>query len=168
MFVVIGSPAAQYCSSDTPPFMIDTPAEAPILVAPAAIISSMSVWVWMPPAAFTPISGPTVFRINATSDTVAPNGAEASRSLDEVGLGLLRQPRGDHLFLVGEEGGLEDDLGEGAFLASRFGDPRDIRSHEVVLAALESADVDDHVELGRAVAEGLSRFHRLDFRRVRS
>ena len=49
-----------------------TPAEAPIRVAPAAIMSCTSSAVRMPPDALTPISGPTVARMSATSATVAP------------------------------------------------------------------------------------------------
>ena len=41
-------------------------------VAPAAIMSCTSSAVRIPPAALTPIFGPTVSRIRATSKTVAP------------------------------------------------------------------------------------------------
>ena len=44
-----------------------TPEEAPIRVAPASINATASSYERAPPEAFTPISGPTVFLINATS-----------------------------------------------------------------------------------------------------
>ena len=47
---------------------------APMRVAPAATIFWASSKVRMPPAAFTPMVGPTTRRINATSSTVAPPG----------------------------------------------------------------------------------------------
>src|SRR5260370_39434744 len=47
---------------------------APIRVAPAATMARKSSRVRMPPAAFTPISGPTTCRISATSWAVAPAG----------------------------------------------------------------------------------------------
>src|SRR5207244_3300150 len=47
---------------------------APIRVAPAATIFFTSSRVRMPPEAFTPIAGPTVSRIKATSCSVAPDG----------------------------------------------------------------------------------------------
>ena len=52
-----------------------TPADAPIRVAPAAIMSWTSSAVRIPPAALTPIRGPTASRIRATSNTVAPPDA---------------------------------------------------------------------------------------------
>ena len=48
------------------------PCEAPILFAPASTISLRASGVRIPPAALTPIVGPTVLRIKATSLTVAP------------------------------------------------------------------------------------------------
>ena len=48
------------------------PLLAPMRVAPAAIIAYASARLWMPPAAFTPMSGPTVSRIRRTSSTFAP------------------------------------------------------------------------------------------------
>ena len=47
-------------------------AETPRRLAPASIMASASARVRMPPAAFTPKSGPTVSRIRRTSSTVAP------------------------------------------------------------------------------------------------
>jgi hypothetical protein len=44
----------------------------PILVAPASTIAFKPLRSRTPPEAFTPMSGPTVFLINATSSTVAP------------------------------------------------------------------------------------------------
>ena len=41
-------------------------------VAPAASMAEASAKVRMPPAAFTPISGPAALRIRRTSSTVAP------------------------------------------------------------------------------------------------
>ena len=49
-----------------------TEAEVPSLVAPAAIIAWASSRLRMPPAAFTPISGPTTWRMRRTSSIVAP------------------------------------------------------------------------------------------------
>lgn len=45
-------------------FTIATPELAPIRLAPASIIALASAAVLTPPEAFTPISGPTVSRIN--------------------------------------------------------------------------------------------------------
>ena len=49
-----------------------TLALAPIRVAPAATIERSCVSVRIPPEALTPISGPTVDRIRAMSEVVAP------------------------------------------------------------------------------------------------
>ena len=64
------------------------PADAPIRVAPAAIISSASCLFRTPPDALMPIFGPTVSRMSSTSCTVAPppeNPVEVFiRALDNV------------------------------------------------------------------------------------
>ena len=51
---------------------IFTPLLVPRRVAPAAIIASASARLRTPPDALTPIAGPTVSRISATSAAVAP------------------------------------------------------------------------------------------------
>ena len=48
------------------------PFEVPIRFAPASTIANKFSWVLTPPLALTPISGPTVFLIKATSCAVAP------------------------------------------------------------------------------------------------
>jgi hypothetical protein len=53
---------------------IFTPTLAPIRSAPASIIACADFRSRTPPAAFTPISGPTTRRISATSAAVAPPG----------------------------------------------------------------------------------------------
>src|SRR5665811_1669590 len=53
--------------------MMRTLTLAPIREAPASIIARASAWFLIPPAALTPIIGPTVRRIKATSAAVAPD-----------------------------------------------------------------------------------------------
>ena len=52
--------------------MIASVALVPRRLAPASTIACASSALWIPPEAFTPISGPTVFLIRATSAAFAP------------------------------------------------------------------------------------------------
>ena len=51
---------------------METPAEVPMRVAPAAIMASAVSRSRIPPDALTPMSGPTVCLINRTCSHVAP------------------------------------------------------------------------------------------------
>ena len=87
---------------------------------------------------------------------VLPGGsaaAEAGGGLDIVRAGLRHHPAHLHLFGVGEQAGLDDDLQEPSLAGVLHG--TDLVQHPIVQAVLHPADVDDHVDLGRAVVHGV-------------
>ncbi len=81
-------------------------------------------------------------------------GGETGRRLHEVGSGRLRQAAGPDLLVVGQVGVLEDHLDDCARRVGDVDDRRDVGLDVRIAAGLERADLDDHVELGGAVAEG--------------
>src|SRR5512140_3179524 len=89
----------------------------------------------------------------------------AGRRLDEVRLRLLREAAGDDLLGVGEEARLDDHLVRGAGLVTGVGDGGDVGTDRVEHPALERPDVDDHVDLAGAVADGAPRLEGLDLAR---
>ena len=87
---------------------------------------------------------------------VLPGGsaaAEAGGGLDIVRAGLGHHPAHLDLFGVGEQAGLDDDLQEFSLAVGLYG--ADLVQHPVIQAVLYPADVDDHVDLGRAVVHGV-------------
>ena len=87
---------------------------------------------------------------------VLPGGsaaAEAGGGLDIVRAGLGHHPAHLHLFGVGEQAGLDDDLQEPSLAGVLHG--MDLLQHPVIQAVLHPADVDDHVDFGRAVVHGV-------------
>src|SRR5450759_583070 len=85
--------------------------------------------------------------------------------LDEVGLRLLRQAAGDDLLGVREEARLDDHLVRGPGLVAGIRDAGDVRANRVEHPALERSDVDDHVDLAGAVADGAPCLEGLDLAR---
>ena len=128
-------------------------------------MSCTSSAVRMPPDALTPIFGPDGLAHQRDVEDGRTALGEAGRGLDEVGLGLLGEAAGDHLLLVGEEAGLDDDLAEGAGFVARLGDAGDVLANLGLHPALERADVDHHVDLASAVPDRPAGLEDLDLRR---
>jgi hypothetical protein len=83
-------------------------------------------------------------------------GGETGAGLEEVGSGGESDLGGAEFFFEGEEAGFEDDLDDGALGVGQFDDAADVLTDSFVvggLAGLEEADVEDHVEVVRAVLE---------------
>ena len=132
--------------------MIVFVAVAPTRVTPRAMTSSSASSVRTPPAALTW----TWARRSAHQRQVLVGraaGREPGRGLDEVGAGRLGQLAGADLLVVGQVGVLEDDLDDRAGAVGDLDDRRDVRPDVGVAAGLQRADLDDHVELGRAVGQ---------------
>ena len=64
-----------------------------------------------------------------------------------------------HLFFLREQTGFDDDLQDA--LAADFLQRADLAQHIVVHAGLQGADVDDHIQLIRAVLDGVLRLKHL-------
>ena len=87
---------------------------------------------------------------------ILPGGSAAAEA--GGGLDILRAGLGHHaahldLFGIGEHAGLDDDLQQLALAVGLYG--ADLVQHLIVQAVLYPADVDDHVDLGRAVVHGV-------------
>ena len=112
-----------------------------------------------PPAALTPMSGPTTRRISATSATVAPSRSEAGGRLHVVGAGGLGQRACRHFLLVGEQRRLDNHLAEHA---GNRGTPTTTaamsRSTSPRSPDFERADVDHHVDFGGAIEDRRAAF----------
>ena len=76
---------------------------------------------------------------------------EAGRGLYERGAGALAQLAGLHLLLIREQAGLDDYLHDRR-LRSLY-DRADVLLNIKVVALLQGADIDDHIDLGRAVLD---------------
>ncbi len=81
-------------------------------------------------------------------------GGKSGRGLHEVGAGGLGQLAGPDLLVVGEIGVLEDDLDDRPSSMSHVDHGRDIGLDIAVATGLQRADLEHHVELGRAIGEG--------------
>ena len=140
---------AGFCPADS--CTILTPALAPTRVAPAATI------------AFNPsrsLHAACGLDAHAGADD-APHqrhvggrgttGSEAGRRLHEIGAGRLGQGARGDLLVVSQQCRLDDHLAEDAALAACFDHGDDIALHRPQVPGLERADVDHHVDLGRAV-----------------
>ena len=79
-------------------------------------------------------------------------GGEAGRCLDEVGTGLGHDVAHLDLLVVGQQAGLDDDLQH--LVAHSSLDGGNVIADVVVLLVLQPADVNDHIDLGRAVLDG--------------
>ena len=138
--------------------MILTPALAPMRVAPALTIASASSRVRTPPAALTPMCGP---HGAAHKRHIGHGGAargKAGRSFHVIGAAFLgQQARGDLLFF-GQQCRLDNDFDQdGCPLGARVADAHhrpNIARHHLIIARLERANVDDHINLGRALVDG--------------
>ena len=86
--------------------------------------------------------------------------AEAGGGLDIVRRGVGHDLAELDLLLVGEHTGLDDDLEDVAVAGDLHG--IDLLQDFIVLAFLDPAEVDDHVDLGRAVGYGGLGLHALD------
>ena len=85
--------------------------------------------------------------------------AEAGRGLDIVRAGLADHAAQLDLLCVGQQARLDDDFQQLA--AAMTLDIPDLAEHLVIQAILHPADVDDHVDLGRAVGHGVGRLEAL-------
>ena len=131
----------------------------PTRVTPRAITSSSASSVRTPPAALTPMCGEVLARMRMRSSWVAPLGANPVEVLTKSAAGGLAQVAGPDLLVVGQVGVLEDDLDERPGGVGDVDDRRDVGQDLGVATRLEGPDLDDHVELPRAVAD---RPHRLE------
>ena len=141
--------------------MIAFVAVAPMRVVPSAMTSSSASSVRTPPAALTSMVGEVFARISRRSSWVAPPGAKPVEVLTKSAPAVSRQVTGADLLVVGQVGVLEDDLDDGAALVGDVDDGLDVGLDVRVAARLEGSDLDDHVELRRAVGERLPRFEHL-------
>ena len=96
------------------------------------------------------------------------SGREAGGRLHEIRAGRLRQRAGGDLLFVGEERRLDDDLADRAALPAGPDHRFDVALHRAKVAGLQRADVDDHVDLRRAVEDGPPRLVGLDVRSRRA
>ena len=106
-----------------------------------------------PPAALTLTCGPTA---RAHQPEVVERGArwrEPGRGLDVVGAGALDRLAAADDLVLGQVRVLEDDLDDRPRGMGDVGHRPDVGLDALVLARAQPADVDDHVELGRAVAD---------------
>ena len=85
---------------------------------------------------------------------------EAGGGLDEVGSGGLGGTAGGDDLLIGEGGGLDDDLEDGA--RAGLAHTADIGLDGLGVALLDEAEVDDHVDLLGALGEGVGGLGGLD------
>ena len=88
-------------------------------------------------------------------------GGEAGAGLDVVRACLADDIAHLFLFLVGQQAGLDDDLQH--LVAHSSLDGGNVIADVVVLLVLQPADVDDHIDLGRAVLDGSFSLKRLAF-----
>ena len=79
-------------------------------------------------------------------------GREAGGGLDEVGTGLGHNVAHLDLLLLGQQAGLDNDLED--LIAHGSLDGGNVIADIVILFVLQPADVDDHIDLGRAVLNG--------------
>src|SRR5262249_47595438 len=77
--------------------------------------------------------------------------ATSSGGLDVIRAGGLRQRARGDLLIVGEQRRLDDDLAERPRFATRKGDRLDVALDNAQLTRFQCADVDDHVDLSRAI-----------------
>ena len=91
-------------------------------------------------------------------------GGKAGGSLDIVGPAVGHDAAEHALFLLGQQTALNDDLEDAA--AADLAHGADIGRDIVPAAVLDHGQVDDHVHLVGAVADGLGRLERLDGRGV--
>jgi len=81
--------------------------------------------------------------------------------LDEIGAGLFGEQAGDGLLLVGQQHGLDDDLDDRAARVGGGDHAANIALHQVKVAGFERANVNHHVDFGRAVVDGAEGFKHL-------
>ena len=90
----------------------------------------------------------------------AAGGVEAGGGLDEVGPGGLGSAAGGDDLLIGEGGGLDDDLEDGA--PAGLAHAADVGLDGVGVTVLDEAEVDDHVDLLGALGQGVGGLGGLD------
>ena len=90
----------------------------------------------------------------------AAGGVEAGGGLDEVGPGGLGSAAGGDDLLIGEGGGLDDDLEDGA--PAGLAHAADVGLDGVGVTFLDEAEVDDHVDLLGALGQGVGGLGGLD------
>ncbi len=80
---------------------------------------------------------------------------KAGGGLDKVCLGGLGKLAGDDFFFVAQQRRLDDDFEDGVASVAGASDRGDVALDQFIIPRFERADVDDHIYLGRAVADGL-------------
>ncbi len=121
----------------------------------------------MPPEALTPIFVPDTARlIRATSSAVAPPGPKPVAVLTKSARAASCKAAARFLIVV-EQRCFENHFADRAAVHCGVDDGSDVAIDDVILAALERADVDDHVDFGRAIANRTARFERFGFAHVR-
>lgn len=80
-------------------------------------------------------------------------GAESGGGFDEVNARLHAEFAGPDFLVVREQARLEDDLAERVRFPNGLHHALEIGEHDGIVAGLERADVDYHVDLARAVAQ---------------
>src|SRR6185295_702684 len=93
---------------------------------------------------------------------------ETGRRLHVIGAGGLRDGAGRYLLVVGEQRRLDDHLAQRAAVAARPGHRLDVAFDDAQVAGFERADIDDHVDLSRAVEDRTTRLVALDVSRRRA
>ena len=93
-------------------------------------------------------------------------GAEAGGGFDEVGTAGQAKFAGASLFGIGEQAGFKNDFAECTSGVTDFDDGLDVSKDGGVVAGFERADVDNHVNLAGAIAEGGTRFGGFGFGEV--
>ena len=138
-----------------------TLALAPMRVAPAAAIFFTSSSVRIPPEAFTPISGPTVMRINSTSCAVAPDGPNPVDVFTKSALAILASMHAITFWLSSRSAVSRITFTIAPAAMRHVHHRRDVSLHRVMIAAAQRANVLHHIDLLRAHSQALLRFPRL-------
>ena len=133
---------------------IFTLALAPTRLAPAAAMVFKSSRVRTPPEAFTPIAGPTVRRISATSSAVAPPGPKPVEVFTKSAPASFAN-RDAATFCC-------------AVCRRVLHDGVDIGAHPCVIPAAQRSYMQHHVDFLCSVANGRGGFGNLDFRGTRA
>ena len=145
--------------------MIFTPALAPIRVAPALIMLAASSNVRTPPEALTPICGPTVLRISSTSWTVAPPPANPVDVLTKSAPASF-EIREAMVFSssVNNVVSIMTLTIMPAWHVRRHDHAANIFCDRLQITCFQRANVDDHIDLGRALPDGSFCFEGFGFR----
>ncbi len=135
-----------------------TEAEQPMRLAPASSSVRSCARVRMPPEALMPHRAPATPRSRATSAGDGAARCRSGRGLDEIRAGLDGDLRGAQFFFHREQGSFERDLEHRAVMMGHTDHRANGVLHGGVVAALELADGQHHVEFAHAQADERDRF----------